>query len=65
LYISLSKWRGVLRLLLGGITGVLPAEERFDDAFIGVEGLIGQQDIGFHLWQQRVGAFQIVCLTTG
>jgi hypothetical protein len=25
LYISLSKWRGVLRLLLGGITGVLPA----------------------------------------
>jgi hypothetical protein len=32
---------------------------------IGVEGFISQQDIGFHLWQQRVGTFQIVRLTSG
>jgi hypothetical protein len=28
--------------------GFARRQERFDDAFIGVEGLIGQQDIGFH-----------------
>jgi hypothetical protein len=38
--------------------------EWFDHALVGIEGFIGQHGIGFHLRQQRVGAFKIMRLTT-
>ena len=66
LYKSLSKGRGILRLLLGGITGVFPAcTERFDHALVGIKSFVGQQRIGLHLRQQRVGPLQIMRLARG
>ena len=38
--------------------------EGFDHAFIGIEGFVGQQGIGFHLRQEHVGTFKIMRLTT-
>ncbi len=40
-------------------------EERLDDALVGVVGFVGQQDVGLHLRQRRVGTFQIVGLAGG
>ena len=37
-------------------------EQRLDDALIGVESLVGQQSVGLHLGQKRVGTFQIMGL---
>ena len=66
LYISRSKSRGVLRPLLDGITGVLPAASRgFDHSRIGVERFIGQQGIGPHLRQEHIGALKVMRLTAG
>jgi hypothetical protein len=66
LYISLSKTRGVLRLLLGGIIGVLPASRRSSIARASAsKGFICQCGIGFHLRQEHVGAFKIMHLTAG
>jgi hypothetical protein len=39
--------------------------EGFDHALIGIEGFIRQHGIGFHLRQERVGTFEIMCLTAG
>jgi hypothetical protein len=36
-----------------------------DHAFIGVVGLIGDQRIGLHVWQECIGASQIMGLATG
>jgi hypothetical protein len=36
-----------------------------DDAVIGTEGLVGDQDIGCHVRQQRIGIGQIVHLSWG
>jgi hypothetical protein len=38
------------------------AKQRLDDPFIGIKGLVGQQSVGCHFWQQRVGALQIMGL---
>src|SRR5713101_52393 len=63
LYISLSRVRGTLRLLLEGITGDLPAaRKRLDQALVGIKSFVCQQSIGLHLGQQRVGTLQIVGL---
>ena len=37
-------------------------QQRLDDTFIGIEGLVGQQSVGCHLRQQGVGALQIMRL---
>ena len=37
-------------------------EQRLDDAHIGIESLVGQQNVGLHLGQKRVGTFQIMGL---
>ena len=50
----------VLRLLLGGITGVLPAARSGSITAIGIEGFICEYGIGFHLRQQHVGACKIM-----
>jgi len=39
-----------------------PCKQRLDHPFVGIEGLVCQQGIGRHLWQQCVGAFQIMGL---
>ena len=39
-----------------------PCKQRLDHAFVGIEGLVCQQGLGRHVWQQRVGAFQIMGL---
>jgi hypothetical protein len=46
-------------LLLGGFSC---REQGLDDALIGIESLVGQQGVGVHLGQKRVGAFQIMGL---
>ena len=43
-------------------TGLARFVERFDDALVGIEGFVGQQSIGLHVRQQRVGALQIMGL---
>lgn len=40
-----------------------PVKQRLDDSFIGIKGLVGQQSVGCHLRQQRVGALQIMGLS--
>ena len=37
-------------------------KQQFDDTFVGVEGLVGQQSVCCHVRQQRVRAFQIMGL---
>ena len=44
--------------------GLARRYEGFDHAFIGIEGFICQQGVGFHLRQEHVGAFKIMRLTT-
>ena len=39
-----------------------PCKQRLDHPFVGIEGFVCQQGIGRHVWQQRVGAFQIMGL---
>jgi hypothetical protein len=39
-----------------------PCKQRRDDPRVGIEGLVGQQGLGRHIRQQRVGTFQIVGL---
>ena len=46
----------------GGFAG---AGQGFEDARVGIVGLVGDQPIGRHLRQQRVGADQIVRLSRG
>jgi hypothetical protein len=36
--------------------------QQVDDALVGIEGFVGQQCIGCHLWQQRIGTLQIMGL---
>lgn len=38
-------------------------KQRFNDTFVGVEGFVSQQGIGFHVGQQCVGALQIMGLS--
>ena len=38
------------------------SEQRFDHAFVGIDGFIGQQSIRFHLRQQCIGTLQIMGL---
>ena len=45
--------------------GLARRQEGFDNALIGIKGFVAQHGIGFHVRQERVGAFQIVYLTTG
>ena len=37
-------------------------KQGLDDTFVSIEGLVGQQSVGRHVRQQRVGALQIVGL---
>lgn len=46
----------------GGFSG---ARQGPDDPLIGIEGLVGDQDIGGHLRQQGIGAGEIVNLSRG
>jgi hypothetical protein len=39
--------------------------ERLDDALVGVEGLVGDDDVGRHAGQQRIGAVEIMGLAGG
>lgn len=45
--------------------GFTRGAERLDDALIGIEGLVGQQSVGLHIRQQRIGALQIMGLAGG
>lgn len=40
-------------------------KKRVDDTLVGIEGFVRQQNGGFHLRQQHVGAFQIMNLARG
>lgn len=44
----------------GRLTG---RSQRLTDALIGIEGLIRDQPVGRPVWQQRIGASQIVRLS--
>ena len=67
--------RLVERLIeLAGRCSVLPrrdhsgfpgTRERFENTLIGIIGLVGDQHLGAHLRQQRVGADQIIGLSWG
>jgi hypothetical protein len=46
----------------GRFTG---CRQRLANALIGIKGLISDQPIGGHLWQQGIGAHQIVRLSRG
>jgi len=39
--------------------------QRFDDTFVGIEGLVGDQCISLHVGQEFVGSDEIVGLATG
>jgi len=54
-----------LAIALGWNYRGLPRRQKgFNHAFIGIEGLISRQGIGFHLRQERVGAFKIMRLAS-
>src|SRR6516225_4063555 len=56
----------LLAIALGRDHRGLPRrQERLDHTLIGIEGFVGQHGICFHLRQERVGALQIMRLTTG
>src|SRR5215203_3888763 len=66
LYISLSKGRGLLRLLLGGMTQVLPAFWRGSmTRWSASKALSASRVFGFHVRQQRVCALQVMGLARG
>ena len=46
----------------GGFSG---GGGRRDDAFVGIVGFVGDQQVGGHLWQQSIGPGQIVHLARG
>lgn len=53
-----------LRLLLGGMTTVLPAAIRGSmTRWLASKGFVGQQSIGLHMRQLRIGALQVTGLT--
>ena len=39
-----------------------PCQQGLNHPFIGIEGFVCQQGRGRHVWQQRVGAFQVMGL---
>src|ERR1700737_5385632 len=45
--------------------GLTCREQGLDHAFVGIESFVCQQSIGLHLRQQRIGAFEIMCLPWG
>ena len=46
----------------GGFSGT---RERLEDAIVGILGFVGDQDLGGHLRQQRIGAGEIMSLSRG
>jgi hypothetical protein len=46
-------------------SGFSGARQRFEDTLVGVIGLVGDQHLGGHLRQQRIGADQIMGLSGG
>src|ERR1700752_3941115 len=52
-----------LSIAFGGNDELLSCrEQRLDVALIGIESLVGQQSVGLHLGQKRVGTFQVMGL---
>jgi hypothetical protein len=45
--------------------GFASRAKRLDHTLIGVECFVCQQSVGLHVRQQRIGAFQIMCLARG
>ena len=54
---------GATRFGRGGMTADLPAAAKGSSTRVGIEGPVGDQPIGRHLRQQRVGSDQIVGLS--
>ena len=46
----------------GGFSGT---RQRLEDAIVGIVGFVGDQDLGGHLRQQRIGAGEIMRLSRG
>jgi hypothetical protein len=57
-----SHGRGVFRLDLGGMTGVIAQSVEGADEGVGVERLVGDQSAGIDGFDERFGASEIVIL---